>query len=622
MIEIYKKLFSFLDEKAKRGFFYFVPLLLLVSLLEIVSIGSIIPLLSVAFDDTGAWAERMPWMPDFPKDMDKQTLLYVFSFIFLGLFIFKNIFILVITYSINRFTLNNKARFQQFMFRLYAHRVYSFHLSRNTAELIRDLSNGIGTAFEGLRLTMVLLMDILLAAAACLVLLVFEPKASLIISFALVVFGFIIFKFLAPKLQRWGAEAYEIEARVIQAINQIFGAIKEINVLNNHNFFFRGFTKETNASARAITLSVTANQTPRLFIEVFVVAGFLFSFALLFELRGTFDGIFITVGLFGMAALRLMPSINRILGGMTEIRQRTALVNSVFADFQDGLEDLNAAEAESDSLAMTFNKAIVFKDIYYNYETGTEDTPVLSSVDFTISKGQSIGIVGPSGAGKTTLVDIFLGLLRPIHGEILIDGINALSNPHGWQKRLGYVPQQIYLIDDTVRRNIAFGIDDAEIDEDRLKTVIRLAHLKTVVADLPQGLDTVLGEQGVRLSGGQRQRIGIARALYRDPDVIVFDEATSALDSEAEHEISKAIQGLAQDKTLIIIAHRLSTVRLCDILIFLKRGRVADMGTFQDLMDRNADFQRMVQLNDLGSEPPVPANDPKLNAIPKETPVG
>jgi ATP-binding cassette subfamily C protein len=192
-----------------------------------------------------------------------------------------------------------------------------------------------------------------------------------------------------------------------------------------------------------------------------------------------------------------------------------------------------------------------------------------------------------------------------VQGEILVDGSNIFTNVSGWQKRLGYVPQQIYLIDDTVRRNIAFGVDDTLIDDARLEFVIGMANLKNVVEELPKNLDTILGEQGIRISGGQRQRIGIARALYHDPDVIVFDEATSALDSEAEYEISQAIHGLAQEKTLIIIAHRLSTVRMCEKLIFLNRGQITDMGTFDELIDINADFRRMVKLNDLSGEVPA-----------------
>ena len=605
MIDIYIKLFSFLDRKAKRVFFYFIPFLLLVSLLEIVSIASVIPLLSGVFDGAGEWGNVMAWVPNFLKNLDKKSLLYIFSFIFIGLFVIKNITILAVTYSITRFTMENQARFQQLMFKLYAHRAYDFHLKRNTATLIRDLSIGINTTFDSLRATMILLMDILLAIAACFVLFFVEPEVSLIISLALAVIGITIFKVLAPMLQRWGARAYEVEAKVIKSVNQFFGSIKEIKVLNNHNFFHRGFALETNSFARVLTLSITATQTPRLFIEVFVVAGFLGSFALLFEMRGTLEGALTTMGLFGMAALRLMPSINRIISGMTEIRQRTALVDSIYADYQDGLVDLKAAKTEVSPIYMPFNKDIIFKDIFYNYDTGSVHESVLNGVDFTILKGQSVGIIGPSGAGKTTLVDIFLGLLSPIQGKILIDGVNVSNSTRSWQKRLGYVPQQIYLIDDTIRRNIAFGIDDENINEDRLKTVASMAYLEIVISDLPLGMDTVLGEQGVRLSGGQRQRIGIARALYRDPDVIVFDEATSALDSEAEHEISKAILGLAQEKTLIIIAHRLSTVRLCDKLIFLKKGYIDDMGTFEELMGGNADFQRMVQLNDLGVEPPV-----------------
>jgi ABC-type multidrug transport system fused ATPase/permease subunit len=600
MIETYKKLFSFLEDKSKRHFFYFLPLLLFTSLFEVVSIISIIPLLSAAFDSTSKWADTMTWVSVYFVDMDKRHILFLLSFIFLGLFVFKNCFILAVTYFITRFTLNNQAHFQQLMFKMYAHRSYPFHLKRNSSDLIRDLANSIGTAFEGLRLSMVLLMDILLSIAAFLVLFVVEPKASLIFSLALIALGFIIFRFMAPMLRRLGARSYGVEGKVIKSINQVFGAIKEIKVLNKQNFFLRGFALETNEFAKITTLSITAKQSPRLFIEVFIVTGFLFFFALLFEMRDTMEEIFATVGLFG-----LMPSINRILSGMNEIKERTALVASIYADYQGGLDDLITAEASPHDTAMIFNKEIKLKGLFYNYETEVGGKPVLANVNFKIFKGQSIGIVGPSGAGKTTLIDIILGLLRPVQGEILVDGSNIFTNVSGWQKRLGYVPQQIYLIDDTVRRNIAFGVDDTLIDDARLEFVIGMANLKNVVEELPKNLDTILGEQGIRISGGQRQRIGIARALYHDPDVIVFDEATSALDSEAEYEISQAIHGLAQEKTLIIIAHRLSTVRMCEKLIFLNRGQITDMGTFDELIDINADFRRMVKLNDLSGEVPA-----------------
>ena len=605
MIETYKKLFSFLDETSKRHFFYFVPLLLTASLFEVISIVSIIPLLGVAFDSNEKWADTISWLSIYFEDMDKSHVLYFLSFIFLGLFIFKNCFILAVTYFITRFTLNNQARFQQLMFQMYAHQPYPFHLKRNSADLIRDLANSIGTAFEGLRLTMVLLMDVLLSIAAFLVLLVVEPKASLIFSIALAILGFIVFRFLAPILRRLGARSYRVEGNVIKSINQVFGAIKEIQVLNKQNFFLRGFASETNDFSKITTLSITAKQSPRLFIEVFIVTGFLLFFALLFEMRNTMEGIFTTVGLFGMAALRLMPSINRILSGMNEIKERTALVHSIHADYRDGLDVMNTTEADTNNSDMIYDKDIQINEICYHYETESGGKPVLINIDFKILKGQSIGIVGPSGSGKTTLIDLILGLLSPAQGEILVDGCDILTNTNGWQKRLGYVPQQIYLIDDTVRRNIAFGVDDVVIDEERLKVVIRMANLENVVDELPQGLDTVLGEQGIRISGGQRQRIGIARALYHDPEVIVFDEATSALDSEAENEISQAIQGLAQEKTLIIIAHRLSTVRMCEKLIFLNRGRITDIGTFDELMEKNSDFQRMVELNNICGELPA-----------------
>jgi ABC-type multidrug transport system fused ATPase/permease subunit len=605
MIETYKKLFSFLEDKSKRYFFYFVPLLLFASLFEAVSIVSIIPLLSAVFDSTSKWADTMSWVSVYFFDMDEKNKLLIISIAFLGLFVFKNCFILVVTYLITRFTLNNQASFQQLMCKLYVQRAYPFHLKRNSADLIRDLANSIGNAFEALRLSMILLMDVLLSIAAFLALLLVEPKASIVFSIALGVISFIIFSFLSPIFRSLGARSYAVEGRVIKSISQIFGAIKEIKVLNKQNFFLNGFASETTDFAKITTLSITAKQVPRFIIEIFIVTGFLFFFALLFEMRNTVEEIFITVGLFGMVALRLMPSINRILSGLSEIKERTALVNSIYADYQNGLDDLNTIKDSPNAREMNFNIEIKLNNISYNYETEIGEKLILNNVNFKISKGQSIGIVGPSGAGKTTLIDNILGLLQPVRGEILVDGRNIFTNTIGWQKRLGYVPQQIYLIDDTVRRNIAFGIDDKLINDSRLEVVISMSNLKDVIEELPQNLDTMLGEQGVRISGGQRQRIGIARALYHDPDVIVFDEATSALDSEAEYEISKAILGLAHEKTLIIIAHRLSTVRLCEKLIFLNKGKITDIGTFDELMDINADFQRMVKLNDLSGKLPT-----------------
>jgi ATP-binding cassette subfamily C protein len=225
-------------------------------------------------------------------------------------------------------------------------------------------------------------------------------------------------------------------------------------------------------------------------------------------------------------------------------------------------------------------------------------------IDVAISKGQSVGFVGPSGAGKSTLVDIVLGLLRPQSGRLLIDGDDAFTNLPSWQGRIGFVPQQVGLIDDTMQRNVAFGLEDEDIDEERMNEVVRLVRLDDVISQLPHGLSTVLGESGVRLSGGQRQRVSIARALYRDPDVLVFDEATSALDTETEREIGAAIESLAGERTILIIAHRLSTVRNCDKLVFMKEGRIAAVGRFDDLVRDNAEFRRLAQAGDIDTGSP------------------
>jgi ATP-binding cassette, subfamily B, bacterial PglK len=235
------------------------------------------------------------------------------------------------------------------------------------------------------------------------------------------------------------------------------------------------------------------------------------------------------------------------------------------------------------------------RDVYYNYPNSDEQA--LNGVSFAIPKGHAVGFVGESGAGKTTVVDLLLGLMEPTSGEILVDGKNIHENLSAWQKNIGYIPQSIYLADETLRSNIAFGLPEKEIDDEKVLQALELAQLKVLVDRLPDGLDTILGENGTRLSGGQRQRVGIARALYHEPEVLVMDEATSALDNLTELEITKAIEALKGDRTVIMIAHRLTTVEKCDLLYLMKNGKITASGTYDELVDTNKEFRRMALVN-------------------------
>jgi ABC-type multidrug transport system fused ATPase/permease subunit len=291
------------------------------------------------------------------------------------------------------------------------------------------------------------------------------------------------------------------------------------------------------------------------------------------------------LGLFGAAAFRLIPAVGRTMSML----QTIALNRPVLRDLHRDLA-LTYIDSEQDIRHPGFSDLIEVSDLTFQYEAALN--PALNHVSLTVKRGEAVGLVGPSGSGKSTLVDVLLGLLDPVSGAILVDGVSAQKRLRWWQDQIGYVPQSIFLTDDTLRRNVAFGLPKDQIDDELVKSAIRSAQLEDFVASLPDGLDTIVGERGVRLSGGQRQRIGIARALYNNPDVLVLDEATSSLDTETEHGVMQAVQALQGEKTVIIVAHRLSTVEYCDRLYRLENARIVDEGTFSEVTSRTKDLPR------------------------------
>jgi len=297
--------------------------------------------------------------------------------------------------------------------------------------------------------------------------------------------------------------------------------------------------------------------------------------------KQSFTEIIPTLGLFAAAAFRVMPSINRLLGSLQTLIFSRAIISSVYEDFK-----LDAPDTPENKTVIPFKDQLELKNLGFQYPTAVR--PSLQDVSLVVRRGEAVGFVGPSGAGKSTLVDVILGLFAPTSGTVLVDGLDIQDNLRNWQNQIGYVPQTIYLTDDTLRRNVAFGLGDENIDEQAVVNAIRLAQLEDFVASLPDKLGTVVGERGVRLSGGQRQRIGIARALYHNPSVLVLDEATSSLDTPTEHGVMQAVQALQGAKTVIIVAHRLSTVEYCDRLYRIEDSRMTEQGTFDEVVKRAA----------------------------------
>jgi len=598
MLSNLKKCLSFIDRATTWQAVGVAVLMLTGALLEAMGIGLIFPFIKLITDPSliyeSKWIEMI--YGAVPPASENDFLALAAASL-LGVFTIKNIVLLLVYYGQARFVAFNEAALAERILGNYLKGAYFLHLSRNSAESIRTITSAIHGVFRsGLMGYATLASEFILVSTLIVILFAVEPWITL---GAAVTLGLVVGAFYASFKNRftaWGKREQELNKQILQSLQQGLHSIKEVKILGREDFIIGGFSRTRRELSSIAVKVITMNQAPRLWVETVTVTGVLLV-VIYILLNGGNPGTSLAVlTLFAAAAFRLIPSMNRIIIAMNGIKNSTHSINLID-------DDIRVFQAHSDESAATGGKDFLFsgslrvEGISFSYP-GTDAT-VLKNIDFTLHKGESLGLVGPSGAGKTTLADIILGLLVPTEGHIMVDGIDISRTQRVWQNHIGYVPQSIYLTDDTLRRNIAFGLSDDEIDEEKVMNAVNLAQLDDLVGKLPNGLDTPLGEHGIRLSGGQAQRTGIARALYGDPDVLVFDEATSSLDSETEHEISTAVERLRGEKTLIIIAHRLSTVRKCDRLLFLKDGEVADSGGFKEMAARNAEFNRLVELSQL-----------------------
>jgi ATP-binding cassette subfamily C protein len=381
-----------------------------------------------------------------------------------------------------------------------------------------------------------------------------------------------------------------------QAVLEGFGSIKEVKLFGREEFFPNRYYFNMMENARANWRSSTINTTPRLFLEVIAV-GSVVLIIIFIQAQGERDikTILPTLSLFAVATVRLIPSLSQIVANLQLIRFESPAVDVIYKDMKllNQVDSVESSSIQSLQQPLIFKKVIKVCDLRYVYPNS--DVRVLHGVSLEIHKGQAVAFVGSSGASKTTLANLILGLLKPSEGYIYTDDQDIFQHLQAWQRNIGYVPQSIYLLDATIRNNVAFGLEKKEIDDSKVCKAIQIAQLEMFIKDLPEGLDTVIGENGIRLSGGQRQRLGIARALYHEPEILVLDEATSSLDGETEKAVNRSIELLSGQKTLIIIAHRLSTIQSCDRIYFMKKGTIVDSGTFLELVRNNNDFKRMAE---------------------------
>jgi ATP-binding cassette, subfamily B, bacterial PglK len=587
-----RRLLVLLSPSQKRGLRLVGLLTATAAPLEMLGLGLLLPLLQVAL--TPEKISDLPVLSEF-SDVPHHLLLLGFAVAFLLFFAIKNTLLGFIVIHQNHYAKRVEAELRVTMLETYLTRDYAEHLQQNSAEMLRTIMRSVSSVVSGLVVSaLALVLESVLAASALAVLLYVEPVGTLA-AIGLLGAGFGGFYFaLRHRIQEWGRVSEGMTASMYQWINQSLGAIRETSILGRGQFFIGKFSESAHRLGRYQAWANSVQQFPRLAGEIIVLGAVLVVVMIAMWRSSNAMDAMPVVGLFVAAAFRVLPSLNRILSAAAKIREHAPALENVLADFRGF-----PAQDRPSATPMRFERGLAFDNVDYAYPNTSE--LVLKGVSAVLKKGESMALVGPSGAGKSTLADIVLGLLTPTAGCISADGEDIQENIRGWQSGLGFVPQTVFLSDDSLRRNIAFGIADSDIDEDRVREAAAMAQLDDVITGLPEGLDTEVGERGARLSGGQRQRIGIARALYSDPDLLVLDEATSALDSETENRITRLISGFRGKKTLLIIAHRLSTVRHCDRLVFLSNGRVEGCGTFEELQQTCPGFKRMVQSGDISA---------------------
>ncbi len=476
------------------------------------------------------------------------------------------------------------------LLRGYLFAPYAHHLTRNSAELIRNTNEAVVAAYRNVLMAVVHAASEASLLLALISVLVFAAPGITLLAVGAVAALILIFLRVSQRhMVGWGYEAHTLHASMLSHLNQSLGGVKEVKVLGRERFFIDSFAALRHRLTEITWRRTTLENAPRLTMETFFVLAVVLVI-LVFEQRGSTREVVPVLGLFAYTGFRILPGLHRIVSYVNVIRFGASAIDEIFDDAQTFShlgKDVGADRPEP----MAFQREITISNLGFSYTA--DRGPALNDINLRVQRGQSVGIVGVTGAGKSTFVDLLLGLLDADAGAVQVDGVDIQSNLRGWRTNVGYVPQNIYLVDDTLRRNIALGIVDGEIDPQRLQAAAEMAQLDGLLKKLPEGLQTVVGERGVRLSGGERQRVAIARALYHQPEVLIFDEATSSLDNKTEREITTAIESFRGEKTVVVIAHRLSTVKNCDQILFLGQGKVLGSGTFDELVSDNPAFKEL-----------------------------
>lgn len=569
---IIKKLGHILDKKQKRGLIILGIMIFFGGIAETLSVSALIPMISIIIiPEKFMEIKPVQDVMNYFHITNVQPLIYILLFGLMGVYALKNLYLLALTKVQSKYIATNRNKMISKVLRQFLYRPYEFYLDADIPTVFRLTDSDIPQTFGLILAILNLSSELIVAVFLTILMFVSDWKMTGFLLMVCLLITFLLTKVVKPKLANIGEKNLHVQSRIAKWRIQAIYGIKDVKVLHREDFFADNYENNGKIGASYSEKYSVLNGLPRLLIETVFMVGILAYIAIYMGSGGDMSELILKLTVEGGAAMRLMPSVNRINTYLGDIAYNSPSMNYLYENIRLN-ESYEKRTSGGKTGAISLKDKIELKNITYAYPN--TDTNIFTNASLEVPAGKSVGIIGSSGAGKSTLVDILLGLLTVKQGEITCDGVNIFDHYEEWLSHIGYIPQSIYLVDESIRDNIAFGIDSKEISDDRIWAVLEEAQLKDFVKTLPEGLDTKVGDRGVRLSGGQRQRIGIARALYHNPDILVFDEATSALDNETEAALMEAINNFHGRKTMVIIAHRLNTIKQCDMVYKVIDGRI------------------------------------------------
>ena len=574
-IEMMKKINYVLDRGQKIRLLILLAAIIVGALFETLGVSAVLPLITVVTDpDVLNEDNNYSKLAKLLNIGDVRTFILLMAIALIIVYIVKNIYILFMYNLQYRYTYNNQRRVSYRLMECYLSQDYLFHVSHNVAELQRNVGGDVSGFFQVVLNVIQLFTEGVTCAALVIFLLMQDVATTIAVIVLLTFFMLVVVLIFRKRMTRLGEENRRVGALLYKWISQSFGGIKEVKVTNREKYFLENYDAAYRRQVSIQRRQLLYGIAPRPIMETVCICGLLGFISARIFLGADIRSFVPIVSVFAVAAIRMLPSFNRISNNVTAIMYNKPSLEAVYKDLQ-GIEELRqkVLHDNTDNTIIDFKTGIEVKNISFYYPANPDKT-IISDVSLTIPKNKSVALIGSSGSGKTTLADVILGVLEPQQGRIYADDIDVYEHLHAWHKIVGYIPQAIYLMDDTIRANVAFGEDPKDIDDERLWKALKEAQLDEYVREQKDALDTIVGDRGIKLSGGQRQRIGIARALYRRPEVLILDEATSALDNDTETAVMESIDALSGTKTMIIIAHRLTTIRNCDIIYEVKDGKL------------------------------------------------